>query len=434
MRMRLVALAREGTRQLRTPGFSRRVLLLSGGTAAGQVIALAGAPFVVRMYSPSEYGVLGVYVSALSILSVVSMLRYEFALPVAAEASEVAALSRLTVRIAAISSLICLIAVAALKDSVTRLVPGVAPLTPYLWLLPLGILAMAFYQTLAFRALRLQDMATLARTKVSQNVAMIGVQLGTGLLHGGPLGLISGYLIGQAGGALTLWRSVGWHGARGEAPLSLAIVARRYSRFPKLSAPAALLDTLTINVPLLAFVGLYGTGTGGLVTLAQRVLLVPINYLGQSVTQVFFAELAEVSRTAPHALPLLLRRRLIQLSVTGSALMAALALVSLTVVPRVFGQQWAESGWCVVMLAPMVLTGFIAQPFGAVLDVLQRQDLHLVRELVKGALLVLLVACLVMRRMEWRQALVLIGVIGAVSNLWSLSLPWLAIAQLRRTG
>ena len=52
-----------------------------------------------------------------------------------------------------------------------------------------------------------------------------------------------------------------------------------------------------------------------------------------------------------------------------------------------FGRDWAEAGWYVVALSPMFVSQFVACSLGVTLDVLERQDLHILREFIRITLI-----------------------------------------------
>jgi O-antigen/teichoic acid export membrane protein len=54
--------------------------------------------------------------------------------------------------------------------------------------------------------------------------------------------------------------------------------------------------------------------------------------------------------------------------------------------PFVFGSNWQEAGIYIRALGVMYLFQFVTSPTGSILDVLERQDLHLLRELFRLAI------------------------------------------------
>lgn len=60
--------------------FARGVSILVSGTAAAQALTVLAAPLLTRLYSPDDFGLLAVYASLLSLIMVVSSLRYKLAI------------------------------------------------------------------------------------------------------------------------------------------------------------------------------------------------------------------------------------------------------------------------------------------------------------------------------------------------------------------
>ncbi|NCC31504.1 MAG: lipopolysaccharide biosynthesis protein, partial [Chloroflexia bacterium] len=59
--------------------FARSVSILVGGTAGLQLLSILTAPIYTRLYTPSDFGVLAVFVGLLSLIIIIASLRYELA-------------------------------------------------------------------------------------------------------------------------------------------------------------------------------------------------------------------------------------------------------------------------------------------------------------------------------------------------------------------
>ena len=57
--------------------FGRTVAILAAGTAGGQVLSLLASPFLTRLYTAAEIGLLGLYLAFLSLASQMVSGRYE---------------------------------------------------------------------------------------------------------------------------------------------------------------------------------------------------------------------------------------------------------------------------------------------------------------------------------------------------------------------
>jgi O-antigen/teichoic acid export membrane protein len=163
--------------------------------------------------------------------------------------------------------------------------------------------------------------------------------------------------------------------------------ADRFRRFPLLAMPSTFLNTVTLQLPLLMIVALYGATVGGHLVLAQRIIALPATLVAQAVGQAFLGETALLARTEPERLAPLFRRTMRMLAITAFVPVGAVAVLAPFAFPFAFGEQWFEAGVYTALLAPMYYMQFVTNPTGAVLDVLERQDLFLLREVLRlGAL------------------------------------------------
>ena len=60
--------------------FFKSVGVILSGTVFAQAVTLFVAPFITRLYSPSEFGLFAVYISVMAIIVVLGSLRYEMAI------------------------------------------------------------------------------------------------------------------------------------------------------------------------------------------------------------------------------------------------------------------------------------------------------------------------------------------------------------------
>jgi len=369
--------------------FGRGVLTLAAGTGLAQLIVVISSPVLTRLYSPSDYGVFAVATSVLSILITITCLRYEFAIPL--PESDVAAANVLAL------SLITAIGMSSAAGVVLWLagprllaILGASALGPYVLLLSLGQLGGGTYAVLTLWAVRTKTFSEIAATRFTQGSALVAVQVGLGVVGFGAPGLLVGDVTGRISGSSRLaraaWRS---HASsfRHVSRAGILVAARRYRRFPIFSSPSALLTTLGVQAPVILLVALYGTQVGGHYALADRIFSLPLQLVAGAVSQVFVAESARLAREKPEELRRLFGGTTRSLARAGLVPAILLAVVAPILVGPVFGGDWRETGVFVAILTPMYYLTFVATATGDVLSVLERQDLHLGRELLRFCLL-----------------------------------------------
>ena len=370
--MTLVATAK---RLLPTNRFARSVSILAGGTAAGQALLVLAAPILTRLYTPEDFGLLAVFAALLAIIAVIASLRYEAAIPLPDDDVEAAHIVVSSLIIVATIALSSFVVVALLGSSIAAKlnVPGLAG---YLWLLPLGVLFAGSYKVFNYWAIRSKAFTAIARTKLTQAVSTIALQIGGFML--GPLALVLGQIAGQAAGtsslgALALRKR--WSVFRQVRVSGIKTVLVRYRRFPLFSTADGLLNTASTHVPMLLFAGLFSPAAAGVYALAQRVLAVPMSLIGRSVAHVFYAEGAASLREGRLGAAV----STIYCQLTRIAIVPALLVILIgpELFAMVFGAEWRVSGELARWMAPWLFFQFVSSPLSIVYFVLERQDHNL---------------------------------------------------------
>ncbi len=372
---------REGWQRLarsaRQDRFLRRLALLSGGTMLGQAVVLLSSPLLTRLYTPEEFGLLGVFASLSGILGSSIALRYDFAVPVCDDDGEAAGIV-----------LVAMVAVTLLSGAVGLLVwvlgPWLAALTstpelaPALWLLPVSLALWGLSLPLSFWMVRQAGYRIVAANKVVRFVVQVAVQLGLGLAGAGGLGLVigvaAGYLASTAHFLLAL--------PPAERALLRAVpagrlwpLAARHWRYPAFSTPSGLLQSAIQFLPATLVAVVYGPTAAGWFALAQRLLELPVVLLSNSASAVFLAEV--------RGLPAIEVRRLFlrtagRFTVLGLLGMAPLLLLGPQLFALLFGEPWRDAGSVLQCLLLAQLARFVVIPISQTLNVYGRQELHLV--------------------------------------------------------
>ena len=279
---------------------------------------------------------------------------------------------------------------------------------------------------------RRRDFATIGTTKITQGALQAGSQVVFGIFQPGAIGLIVGQIVGSSAGLLRLWRRIRQqdpHIFDGISSHGLVATAHAYRRFPLYSAPAVLLDSATGAMPMFFIAAQFGPTSAGLFTLVQRVLTMPFALLTVNLGQLVFGDLAELRRSDPTSLMLIFRRRLLQVAILGLALILPLLFIVPLLLPRIFGERWTAASLYFLILAPMTYAGFVSSPFGFVIDVLRRQDLHLLRDSVRVVIMGLALIGSAQLHTSWRVTLAVIAFAGVVNSVFYLLVSWYAISS-----
>jgi O-antigen/teichoic acid export membrane protein len=154
-----------------------------------------------------------------------------------------------------------------------------------------------------------------------------------------------------------------------------------------------------------------------------------MNLVGNSVAQVYLGEFARTNMQNPDKLPGLFWKTVIgQLSI-GLPVILLIAVPAPWLFSIIFGGSWIEAGLYTQVLSPMFLLQFVSSPIGGTLDVLERQDLHLLRETTRLVLVIIAVSLAGLLEKGPLTAIALLGVAGSISYLFGLMLAWYAIMK-----
>jgi len=367
--------------------FLRGVVLLVGGSAGAQLVALLAAPLLTRLYSPADFGTSGVFVAVLALLQAVASGRYELAISLPKDEETGLDLLVLCLVLLVGSAAVCTLGVWGLGGWLLR-ISGSESVGAALWLLPVAVLGAGIYQALNYYGIRRKSYPRLMRTKLSQAVANVGSSLAIGLVHSGPFGLIVGGILGQSAGISTLAGEVAAAGgARFPRTTFARLVrsARTFRRFPLYLAPASLLNTAGGMMPTLLLASLFGADVAGLFGLAQRLVTSPLAPITQAVNQVFLTEAAECMQDRPAELPRLFDRVVWHLAPLCGLILAG-GLVAPFVCGWFFGARWAMTGAYVLALSLFAAANLVTNPITNVTIVMRRQDVQLWLDAVRMVL------------------------------------------------
>lgn len=412
-------LKRIAGRSFGSDGFRGSVFKLAGGSVVVQVLAVAAAPILTRLYTPADFGALAVYGSVLSLLAVIATLRLEQAIPLPEDDAMGADL--LVATLGAVGLVGALTALGVLfLEGIIRSSHRVPLLVPYLWLLPIGVLAVGAYQALLYWALRRGAFGRVARTKVSQGAGAVIAQIALGPITTGALGLLVGDVVGRASGTGTLatmvWkqdrevmRRVSWQGMR--AAIS------RYRRFPMVSVASAALNVGGVTVAPVLFATLYGAGVAGWFALGQRVVAAPMAFIGAAISQAYTGEASRLLREQPDKMRGFFLRTARTLFLIGIGPLIVLAAISPPLFSFVFGHQWREAGVYAQLLSLAVFIQLIAAPLSNTLYIVERISWQFWWDLARLA--AVLAAIIGAHALGWSaaQAMALYGVVMFVSYL-----------------
>lgn len=321
-----------------------------------QAINLLAVPVLARLYTPVAFADFGVFVALSSIIAVAVTLRYDAVLQLPKADSEAKAVLAACLLLAACGGVVLAIASFAVPWG-SDLLSDYSRLRP--WALPAIAVGSAGACLNALYAQLNRDghFKTIAVFRVIQASCVAVGAITLGLLGADP-GLLAAQVIAFSLMAMLGW----WQLAKLRLRFhrqSMASVMHCYKSAPKFLLPAALVDVLTQQLPMLLIIALFDADLAGQFNMAWRIMALPITLVGAAVGQVFYQRFSRLWPDVTSA-----RRLVVQ---TWGSLLALGLIPSLVVVlfgrelfEFVLGPQWNSAGALAGLLAPMLLAMFVS--------------------------------------------------------------------------
>jgi lipopolysaccharide exporter len=361
--------------------FTSDVLKVASGTAIAQVITVAVAPLLARLFPPEAFGVAALFASVIAVAGAFACLCYEQAIVLSSDEEDAANLLALCIGLACVSAL-TFAAILWIARPVIATWSSASDLVALLWLLPVATLMQG-----SLNAMYLWN--TRARRFRQLSASQVANQLTASSLN------VAGGVAGHTGGATMIYASVAGQGA------SLTVLAarlfrdqrsmlrrcirldrvmdqlKRHRKFPLYTSWSALLNSASWQLPVLMLGALFSPAIVGFYALGFRVLQLPMSLVARSIGQVFLQRAAVAHREGN--LAPLVKELFQKLFIVGLLPCLVLTIVGQELFELVFGLEWSEAGVYVQLLAPWVLVWFVSSPLASLYYVLgrQREDLFL---------------------------------------------------------
>jgi len=396
--------------------FARNVAVLSGGTALAQGLNALLAPALTRLYPPENLGQFALFTSFLNVALVGVSLKYELAV-LAVRTQRKAAKLALAAFLFAVP--MSVLGAAVLFFLIHSSILGFNALPAYAS--PLMVFASVFGAAfLVFRCwfVRQEQFNLVSQATVVQSGVRSVCQVAMGSLGLEVGGLLAGEVIGRCAGMSRMFREA-WPTIRSWVfPIdreSFCEVLRENWRFPILSFPSSVVDSLAANICIPLIVFYYGAEAGGYFALVHRVLLVPLVLVSASVADAFHGRLALYARDVPD--------RVIQLFRNTSAWLVGLGVIPATLLfsfgeplfRMVFGSRWAMAGKFAAVVAPLFLAQFIVSPLSRLVFVLGGQCFKLIYDVLALASMVGVFLYSARHHLSLLQAITLLSVTGTLT-------------------
>lgn len=366
---------------IRGQEFLSSVGVLVGGTGFAAAISAVMLPILTRLYTPHDFSLLAVLTAMISIMSVVACLRFDIAIPIPEHDNEAANILALAV-VSVFAVVIVLSGVLFATPAAVLARFNQSSLGSYLWIVPVGVAAVAITSALQYWLVRKKDFHAIARNRIAQASAAAATQLSFGGLNGMALGLVFGPTVGSSAACAglayriastekSLFKRVSWRQMRNAFSV--------YHRFPKYSALEALSNSAGIQLPIIMIAALAHGPEAGFLSLAMFIIQAPMGLLGTAIGQVFLSRAPQEHRLGHIGI--------FTTGILGGLLKVGVGplifggLLAPDLFAKVFGEDWHRAGVLMAWMTPWFVMQFLASPVSTALHVVDRQRAALLLQL-----------------------------------------------------
>ncbi len=360
--------------------YIRNIAKLTAGNTFATVISFSISPLLTRLYSKESFGLLALYISIATVLSVVSTGRFEHAVVIAEKQKFADAAVLLCLSILVITTIVVALPIFLFREMVEEAFNF--SIGYWLHLIPLAVFLLGFYRLVNSMLVRRKAFTVIARTKVVQNSVQETVNVVLALFSKLLGGLIVGYMLGFISTLILQLRNLknDFANLQRVSIADMRDVALRYKKLPLYDIPSAFVSTLSAQLPVLFLSGFYTKDITGAYSITQKSLGAPIQLLGSSVLQVF-KQRANNDYLAKGNCRTAYRETFKTLFLSALFPIVLLLLFGPWLFGFVFGDEWRVSGVYAQILGGMFFLKLIVSPLSYVFYIAEKQKENLLLQL-----------------------------------------------------
>ena len=265
--------------------FIKNIGHLSFGTLVSNSMMVAVTPIIARFYNPADFGKFALLSSLLAVVNVFSSLRYHLAIPLSNNTRSVIILRNLSYTL-----LVVITTFVFLGSIIYVILTGKL----YVIFLSFGAFTMGSNAIENNTFIYLKKFKTISWSKIVQVIVLTISQLSFSIFK--EVGLIIGYILGQLSAVVFQRKFVQLNPETIIRKSELKSMAKLHSDFPRYSVPDGLLNKIGVHMPIFILTWASGSSIAGLFAMADRLIQVPVSFLGSSIGQVFYSRAEELSR------------------------------------------------------------------------------------------------------------------------------------------
>ncbi|WP_424963343.1 oligosaccharide flippase family protein [Ekhidna sp.] len=367
---------------IRRDEYIKNFLTLFSGTAFVQILPFFTAPITTRIYDPQDYGYTAMYAAVVGLFTLFISSHYVHFIMLSKRMKDIVNIFILTLFIAVIVTAILTILVFIIpKPFLTGILDD--NYFFFLYFLPISVFLNGFGSVLGIWNNKMGKYKLMASIKIFDAVFSIVVVIGIGILIDGPYGLfiaiITGPLISSSINIASFLRNDSKYLKLVSSNWIRKLVIREI-RYAIYIFPGDLINKYINLLPLFIIEFLGGKVSLGNYQFSQRILGLPINFVGTAVLEVFRKKAIDDYNSYGNCISIF-KKTFSMLSLLSLLPTLTLMFFAPEIFEFVFGDKWYGAGRITQALSILYFFKMVASPLSYMYYVVRRTKEDLITQI-----------------------------------------------------
>mgnify|MGYP001238567154 CR=1 FL=1 len=356
--------------------FNRNVLKLISGSAIANVINFLAIPILCRIYSVEEFGYFQLLFSMITILGVISCLKYEMTLTLTQNKKESDNLFFASVSILIIFSIILFFVVKVFGE-ITLSFFNANHLNNYIyWICP-GVFSLGLYELLNYVFMRKKAFGKMAKFRFVQVLLIQLTAIAFGIITSGFEKLLFSFILGNLIVSTFMIFKSDIQFQNFDLNLIIKLL-NKFKKFPIVNMPMALLNTFSMQLPVFILSTYFNAEVIGFYMMANRILTTPMQLISRSVGRVYYKEASDAFSGSKEKLKTIFKNTVSKIAKIGLLPVLVIIPFAPILTKLLLGNQWEMTGIFMQIMMPWIYFQFINLPVSTTFSIINRQEIGLI--------------------------------------------------------
>jgi len=353
---------------------------MSSGAGLRVLISIGLYPIVTRIFTKEQFGGLGLYLAVVGIIALAGTSLYPSGLVIPKFKRDFYALVKLSISLAIIVVIVTSFTIFFFKDTFIYIFK-LETLGNLIYLIPFGIALTCITDISLNWNVRNKDFKKNAFSGVASGGSLKIMNISHGLVFGPTLiGLIISNWISVIIAISTLGVKKMIIGLRVLRRVSLKetiVIGKTYKKYPLNLLPGNLLNKYTTDLPIYMLTAYFSPAITGAFVLADNIMKIPLNVIGNSLGLVFLQRANELYLTSPKSMSDFAyetNKKMLKVGVLSFGFLFGFGDLIFAIV---FGKKWAIAGTFARILSTYFIFKLISGPMAKVFRVVGKEQYSL---------------------------------------------------------